>query len=219
MPPDSRTPPAWVRLIERIATVLALASGLAIILLMVFTTLDVTLRKAAGSGIPGTIEITEIVLVGVVFLAIMAAELGDVHVRTPILVERLRGRKATIARLIGLIIAFSYSAFAAWLTLGQAISSTQRGEFRFGVAFVPVWPAKLLIPLGFAGLALALLVKIVAKIVELNPHARPLVLSDASSIVGVAQSEADFIAQAVTTRDDADDSATDRRRREEEVNR
>ena len=152
------------RAVRGMSSALAFVAGLGIVGLMLLTVADVALRKFAGRGIPGTLEISEVALVAVVFAALMAAEVNNVHVRTPILVERMSGRVANLANLLGLVPATLFVSWAAWLTAMEGLASMERGEFRFGIVAVPVWPAKLVIPIGLAGLAVALIAKVVTAV-------------------------------------------------------
>ena len=152
------------RAVRGMSSALAFVAGLGIVGLMLLTVADVALRKFAGRGLPGTLEISEVALVAVVFAALMAAEVNNVHVRTPILVERMSGRVANLANLLGLVPATLFVSWAAWLTAMEGLASMERGEFRFGIVAVPVWPAKLVIPIGLAGLAVALIAKVVTAV-------------------------------------------------------
>lgn len=151
----------WIRIPTRIGDAFALVSGVAILGLMILTVTDVTLRKVFSSGVPGAVEVNEIALVGVVFLALMAAEMSNTNVRTPIITERLSARSANLAHIIGLVPAFGFLVWATYVTGQEGIASFIRGDFRFGLIFVPVWPGKLIVPLGFAGLTIAVAVKLV----------------------------------------------------------
>lgn len=162
--PMPRRSTVWSRVVQATASTLALLAGLGIVCLMLLTVVDVGLRKFVGRGVPGALEISEVALVAVVFAALMAAEVGNVHVRTPILVERLPHRAANLVKLLGLVPATVFVFWAAWLTAMEGLASAESGEFRFGVVAVPVWPAKLVIPIGLAGLALALAAKVVTAV-------------------------------------------------------
>lgn len=162
--PARRPQNVVTRAVRGMSSALAFVAGLGIVGLMLLTVADVALRKLAGRGIPGTLEISEVALVGVVFAALMAAEVNNVHVRTPILVERLSGRVANLAKMLGLVPAALFVSWAAWLTAMEGLASMERGEFRFGIVAVPVWPAKLVIPIGLAGLAVALMAKVVTAV-------------------------------------------------------
>lgn len=158
----------WVRALVRGGNALAALSGIAIVGLMLLTTADVIARKGFAAGVPAVIEVSEVALVAVVFLAITAAEFTGTHVRTPLVVERLPQRARPVARLVGLVPCVVFVALVVWGTGSEAVSSVMRGEFRFGIAFVPVWPAKVLIPIGFLGLGLALVVRIVDQVAAIR---------------------------------------------------
>jgi TRAP-type mannitol/chloroaromatic compound transport system permease small subunit len=66
--------------------------------------------------------------------------------------------------MLGLVPAALFVSWAAWLTAMEGLASMERGEFRFGIVAVPVWPAKLVIPIGLAGLAVALMAKVVTAV-------------------------------------------------------
>lgn len=68
---------------------MAIVSGIFIVVLMLLTVSDMTLRKFFSSGVPGAVEINEVVLVAIVFLALTSAEMTDTNVRTPLVTERL----------------------------------------------------------------------------------------------------------------------------------
>lgn len=44
-------------------------------------------------------------------------------------------------------------------TLQVGLDSTRAGEYRFGLVRVPVWPARLFVPLGLAGLTVVLVMR------------------------------------------------------------
>ena len=124
--------------------------------LMVVTVVDVTKRKYGTGGVSGALETTEVVLVAVVFAGMMSAELTKTHVRTPILTEQLPVRVAAAVRLVGLALAVAFLVWLTVLTARAGMESFRAGEYHFGKDSVLVWPAKLFIPLGLAGFAVAL---------------------------------------------------------------
>jgi TRAP-type C4-dicarboxylate transport system permease small subunit len=144
-----------------VGSVLAMLAGLSIVVLMVLTVVDVFKRKFFGHGLTFAPEVTEVALVALVFLGMMAAQFSGAHVRTPVVTGRLKGWWQSGARLAGLTIAVLLMGWMTIVTLDYGLESWRTGEFRFGLARVPVWPAKLAIPLGTAGLTTALLVEAV----------------------------------------------------------
>lgn len=152
--------PKWVSIPASASSILSILAGVAIVGLMLITVIDVVLRKFFSSGFPGAIEINEIALVVVVFLAMMSAEMYSVHVRTPILTERVGARAANILHIVGLTPAV---VFLTWMTIrtGQeAVKSLASGEFRFGIVNIPLWPGKVAVAIGIAGLTIAIAIKL-----------------------------------------------------------
>lgn len=147
-----------VTAVERVCRVIATVS---MIVLTFVTAIDVVLRTASGRGIPGAIEITEVVLVATVFLGMMTASTDGMHISASIVTDRFPRPVARWARIAGGVVSIG---IAGWLLYGaalRAVSSIRGGEYRFGLISVPVWPARVAIVLGIAGLMFALVLHIV----------------------------------------------------------
>lgn len=137
---------------------LGLVAGGAILLLMFATVLDVVSRKAGGGGLAGVVEWTEVLLVVVVYAAMMGAELSGAHIRgMSFLTDRQRSVVAPLARSLGSLLATAVLVWAVVMTGDDAWASIELGEYRMGLVQVPIWPAKLAIPIGLAGFAAVML--------------------------------------------------------------
>jgi TRAP-type C4-dicarboxylate transport system permease small subunit len=163
----------FVRVVHVVTTVMSQIAGLGIVMLMLIALADIGFRKFLGPGIAGAYEVTEISLACVAFAGMAAAEATKTHVRTPLLVERLPYRAADVARAIGLTVVILALCWITYLTLKSGIRSYQEGEYRFGLNQVPIWPAKLFIPMGLFALILEFLiddVRAVARVVRNGPY-------------------------------------------------
>ena len=150
----ARSADRWIGWVSR---AMAATCGAAIALLMVMTCVDVARRFLTGRSIPGVIEYSEVLLAGVVFLGMGMAQRLGAHVRMEALVARLRPRARAWVEAIA---AFFCAALVVALTSSTAeaaAASIAAGEFRHGLAEVPIWPAKLVIPIGLAVFALELI--------------------------------------------------------------
>jgi len=135
--------------VRRIAVALSVVSGMSIVLLMLATTYDVLARKLIGGGFAGVVEWSEVILVVTVFSGMTAAELSGAHIRGFSFLPSNRENIAAAAlRSLGFLITAAILSWAAIATLQSGLQSYSIGEFRMGLANVPVWPAKLAIPLG-----------------------------------------------------------------------
>jgi len=142
--------PRGIRVAGRAMSVLA---GCALVVLMLMTVADVLRRQIWERGIPYVIETTELVLVAVVFASLMSAEISKAHVRTSILTSRLPARAGRVVRLIGMVVATGVAAWFAFATWRTGLESFEIREYRPGLGRVPIWPAKLMIPVGLSGMA------------------------------------------------------------------
>lgn len=147
-------PPRTARMLGRMSGGLGKIGGAAIMLLMFATVADVVSRKVGGGGIAGVVEWTEVLLVVVVFAGMMGAELSGAHIRgMSFLTERERSIGAPLVRACGSALAALILVWAVFMSGEEALASIALGEFRMGLIQVPIWPAKLAIPIGLAGFA------------------------------------------------------------------
>ncbi|CAN5250202.1 hypothetical protein BH09ACT10_BH09ACT10_30870 [soil metagenome] len=167
---------------RRLAATLSGLAGVGIVLMVVLTLVDVGRRAAFDKSISGVIEITEVGLVAVVFLGLMGAQLNDRLIRTPVVTNRLPGRVAHLVRAIALVLSVLLLVWVIYETTLVAINSVERREYRGGLTEVPIWPARILIPIGLTGLALALLVDSIKMIANFVTNAQPEIVEYESNL-------------------------------------
>lgn len=136
----------------------AVVAASIIAVIMVMTTADVIKRFFTGSSIPGTSEFSEVFLVASVYLGLAFAMRIGAHVGVDLVIMRLRPRAARVVQAIGLSIAVIILSWMVFETVGTALHSISVNEFRYGIVKVPVWPAKIAIPVGLLALILECLV-------------------------------------------------------------
>jgi TRAP-type C4-dicarboxylate transport system permease small subunit len=160
---------AWAKAAAAIlvsATVMAWLCSILSVLVMGLISSDVLARSLTGRGIPGAIEYSEVAMVGLVFLALGYAQVTDSNVGVSYFLDRLPERARFVVRLIGLLAAMVVVAWMAYLTGLGAIESFLSGEYRFGLAEVPVWPARATIPIGLILLFLVMVVQVVRIVIR-----------------------------------------------------
>lgn len=135
---------------------------------MISTAADVTARQLTGSSIPGVVEYSEVLMVGLIFLGLAYAQRTGAHIGVDLITERMPVRVAHLVRSVGLVIAIVVVAVMGWETLEVALRSFESREFRFGLVQVPIWPARLLIPIGLGALLLELAVSLYDEVVALR---------------------------------------------------
>lgn len=135
----------------------AIASAVGILAIMTLVVVDVVRRKVDGGSIPGANEYAEILLVLVVFLGLAEAQRQDSHISVEAVLTRLTATSAARLKSLGLLLSLAVLAWMTWETLDAGRAAFESKEFRFGLARIPTWPAKLAIPIGLAALSIEVL--------------------------------------------------------------
>lgn len=155
----TRRPPAAVRIagrslsllrlvIQKTSVAMAWLSGLMVLVLMGMVVTEVLMRKYFDTTLGGTIEYSEVLLVFIVFAGVAYTEQSGAHVKTDLLTSRLPTPWAASVRALGLTVAAALLFWATQATTARGWDAMHAGESRFGIKEVPVWPARLAIPVG-----------------------------------------------------------------------
>jgi len=157
-----------IPVIEKVAkglsnALMILASILAF-LLMVIIVSDVLTRMISGHGLAGAVEYTEVLLVGIVFLAWAAAQRAGSHVTIDLLYERLKPVARHVMATFGFVLVIVCLVPLTVLSFESAIDAFTTGEFRIGVASTPVWPARAAVAVGLAAVILEILTQLLREI-------------------------------------------------------
>ena len=141
-----------INFLERIQIILEKAmmivAGSIVMLLMGLITVDVICRKLSIS-FPGVYETVQILTVAIVFLGIsyVQKEKGHIFIKvaTTKLPQKMQKGLDFLGYLIGLFICgiiTSQSFLVAW-------ESVTIFEYTSGIVHIPVWPAKVIVAIGF----------------------------------------------------------------------
>ena len=154
----------WLPLWEKIFNLISIFCIAAII---VAVTSNVLMRYLFNSPIPGAFEASGALLVGVVFLSLAYVQATKGHTRVMFLVSRLpKGLQAQL-NLITLVLALGVFIIMTWKGAVIAWGDFQVKEVAMGTVRFPVWPSKMLIPLGAGLLCLRLMVDIASQFSQL----------------------------------------------------
>lgn len=164
----TRPHPLWVRVVRKVGRAMAVMGSIVSAGIMLGIVADVVRRQVTGRSIPGMIELIETFMVVVVFLGLAHAEEAKVHVRMSLVTGVLPFVIRRVVKVFGMFACMLGSAWFAWATWERALLSVTTGEVKPGLLRFPVWPARLVIAVGFAVLA----VEYVARIWE-EWHAKP----------------------------------------------
>ena len=163
---------------------MASVAALGVTAIMMLTVTDVARRTATGRALAGTVDLSELTMVALVFLALGLTQLEQQHVSVNLVTTRLPQDVARWLRLAGLCVAIGLITWLCIAAAQEAWRSYNRNEFRFGLLRVVVWPARAMIPLGCLALVLELGVRVADLLCRANPGGRTTDPADGSDPMG-----------------------------------
>lgn len=185
------------RSLLRLETWLALVSGFAVFAIMVFAVVSVTGRNGFNAPIPGYVDWIEQLMPLIAFMGIAYAQRDGTHIRMDIVIGQLSGRALWVAEFITTLAAIILIVLLVWgswshfdRSFDWAASNWSRdSSIDIGL---PIWPAKLLVPVAFSVLVLRFLIQLwgFGRAIRYNlsdPVAVPLVRSAAEQAADEAQ--------------------------------
>ncbi len=144
-----------------------------VVFMMGLTTVDVVLRYLFNSPIAGVYTLCEMLIVGIVYLAIAYVQQQKSHVRVDIFIDHLHGSPRIAFELSTLILALVSFSIMAWQCGLLAWDAWVTGDYEMGLIEYPFWPPKSAMTLGIILLCLRFVTDIKNYILELgrtSPH-------------------------------------------------
>jgi len=136
----------------------AVVAAAAVILMMLHVTVDVAWRALASGALVGTVEVVSYYyMVILVMLAYGFVELRGAHIRVDLFVERMPAPVQFGFYLAACTMAAAYFGVLFYQSLLDALSSTAGRETVMANRVFYIWPARWALPLGWAGILLAVI--------------------------------------------------------------
>lgn len=147
----------------RFLQVMGLISSLATFAMMVLVVCNVASRYLINRPITGTLEITESLLVVVIFLSVGITQYDGGHIRVTLLTRRMSPRFAHVANIICMLCGGAFFAWCAYATWYFALQSYSFDEHEWGSIVFPLYPVKFIIFAGMVMLAIQFLLDAIAE--------------------------------------------------------
>jgi TRAP-type C4-dicarboxylate transport system permease small subunit len=128
---------------------------------MTLTTIDVVLRYILGNPLKGAYEVSEILMLSAAFLGMAYTQLFREHVNADLFVKHLPQRVNLVLETVMLLLALLIYSLLVWQGTIAFWESFTTGEYRWGVVRIPLWQARLMVPLGIFFLCLRFLWEII----------------------------------------------------------
>ncbi len=144
---------------------LALIGGLAVFSLMLLAVASVGGRNFFNHPIPGYVDWIEQAMPLIAFIGISYCQRLGGHIRMDILVGMLRGRPLWIAEFVGallLLLLMLMMIWGSWAHFDRSFDWSAPYWSRDSSLDIrlPLWPAKLLVPVAFSVLALRMAIQV-----------------------------------------------------------
>ncbi len=154
-------------LIWRFANGLALVAGAGLVLMVLQTCADVVLSRLFQWPIEGNMEVvSNYYMVMLVFLPLALVELRHEHINADLFVRMLPRGLQRVLYGVGCLVSLGFFGVLFWQTLQDAMGSLRIGELIMGAVYLPVWPAKFLLPIGFLAILLAFVLHFIRNLVD-----------------------------------------------------
>lgn len=153
------------RQLEKLERFLTLLSGLAVFGLMLLAFVSVSGRNLLNKPMPGYVDWIEAAMPLIAFMGIALVQREGGHIRMDIAIGQLRGRALWLFELVSVLLILLLMMALVWGSWSHFARS-----FDFGAPWwsrdssidigLPIWPAKLLVPVAFFVLCLRLVLQV-----------------------------------------------------------
>ncbi|MDK3018402.1 TRAP transporter small permease [Pseudodonghicola flavimaris] len=135
-----------LRLVSRAATGLA---GIGIIIMLVLVTSDVLMRAIFNIALPGIDAIVaSYLMVATIFLPLALLEVLDENIAVDALRNAVPDLMKDLFDIVAYILGAAFYALLGWLYFKVAIEAFEVREYVTGTWDVPIWPARVFMPIG-----------------------------------------------------------------------
>ena len=146
---------SWVYPISKVMNRVA---SIALFAMMFLTIADVFLRKVFSWSILGTVEVTEFLMLILVFFALAQTEVLNGHVKVDLVMGRFTERTQAAVDMITQLICFLMFGFFTWSALVYSGKMREAAEVSQDL-WLPMYPFVYVVVIGCAILSFCLLLK------------------------------------------------------------
>jgi len=159
--------------IERVNQGFVVFAGSLIVIMAFLSTYGSIRRYAFNSPEPISYEFSKMFLLLSFVLAIAAVERQNRFLRCDLLLERFpENLRNIIPNIISPILGITFFSIITWISFGDALRALEIGQHSLSSWPVPLFPVKLLIPIGYGFLCFILVIRLVLGLLYLKTSSR-----------------------------------------------
>ncbi|MEZ5817609.1 MAG: TRAP transporter small permease [Hyphomicrobiaceae bacterium] len=137
-----------IEAVEWVLLRLGVLSGFATLIVTLVVVADVAGRAIFNAPLHSATEVSELLLVVLVFLGLAGAQQKRQNYAIDVASRHLPVGLQNLLETLGYVFCLVLTAGLAWFSTKQAFSSYERGEAGFGIIAFPIWPARFILSLG-----------------------------------------------------------------------
>lgn len=154
---------SWVHPISKVMNHIA---SVTLFFMMLLTIADVFLRKTFSKSILGTVEVTEFMMVILVFFALAQTEVLNGHVKVDLVMSRFGEHTQALVDTITQLVCFLLLGLFTWSALVYSGKMRASAEVSQDL-WLPIYPFVYVVVAGCALLSLTLLIKFLMALVKM----------------------------------------------------
>ncbi|MDR5652637.1 TRAP transporter small permease subunit [Ruixingdingia sedimenti] len=140
-----------VKIAEKLTFLLGWIAGLTVVLMMIHVMVDVIGKYVFNAPLPGTAEVVAAYyMIGCVFLPLAWVEASGGSIVVEVIYEKVSPRARRVMLKLADIVSIIYYSVLGWFSWGVATHAWRINETVDGIWRITTWPAKFLLPFGFA---------------------------------------------------------------------
>jgi TRAP-type mannitol/chloroaromatic compound transport system permease small subunit len=149
------------KIMDRIAWGMSIIGGFVLFLMLVVTIADVVADKLLKLPFPGATELVMSIMPISVCAFLLSLQIKKRHIVIDIMVNMLRPKARVFLQLLTPLCGIFLFGLLTWLSVPLAIHSVRIGEHTGGNVGVPMYPAKIMIPIATGLVTIQLIIELV----------------------------------------------------------
>jgi TRAP-type C4-dicarboxylate transport system permease small subunit len=148
------------RALLAVELVLVAGSVLVILFVMAFVGAEVMMRYAFNAPIPGHLELSELMMPPIVFLALSYTQATHGHVGMELVLQALSPAVQRYANMAVLVVSIFICAVLAFFSSKNAIQLWRYDDVTMSPPYFKTWPSAAAIPIGYALISLRMYIQV-----------------------------------------------------------